>query len=631
MTSNAKKIPIHLNSSQQRLLIKGGKVVNDDSILEHDVYIENGIIKEVGKNLQVPGGVETIDARGLHILPGGIEPHCHLNFHFMGTRTADDFYSGTRAALAGGTTCIIDFVAPVPSGGGSYSKNLVECVEFYSKAAKEQACCDYAFHVVIAKYEKDKTEQEMAEVVQKYGINSFKVFMAYKGSLMLRDDEIINVFDACKKLGCLPMIHAENGDIIAFQEKKLIQYGITGPEGHLQSRPETVEAEATARAIMLANQVRSPLYIVHIMSKGAANQVVLAKTGLIQGSTASMCSGSTAFSTATGNVPTPLFAETVCAALGSDGSNYFHQCFQHAAGHVMSPPLRNDKSSPDHLANLLGSGLLDSVGSDHCVFKTEQKEAGKNDFRKIPNGVNGIEERLMITYAKTVAKGKLDLCKFVAVTSSNIARMFNIYPQKGRISPGSDADIAIWGVRPKTISAQNHQSKVDFNIFEGFQVEHSPIFVISQGKVVVRDGQLVNIVQGCGRYIRTEPFSPYVYSKLNAIESSWPPIRVDRNVALATKAAAHNFQQPKPYETKMQQLNINTSNVVHDGPPSPAHSTISNASSDGFHRTRTCSGVRNQTDSGFKLSGEQIDDSNKNKTSVRTSNPPGGRSNIFFG
>ena len=177
----------------------------------------------------------------------------------------------------------------------------MECVEFYSKVAQEQACCDYAFHVVIAKYEKDKTEMEMAEVVQKYGINSFKVFMAYKDSLMLRDEEIINVFDACKKLGCLPMVHAENGDVIHFQENKLINYGITGPEGHLQARPENVEAEATGnlsiffslctnhkinfvftgRAIMLANQVRSPLYIVHIMSKGAANQVILAKTKLI--------------------------------------------------------------------------------------------------------------------------------------------------------------------------------------------------------------------------------------------------------------------------------------------------------------------------------------------------------------
>lgn len=208
-----------------------------------------------------------------------------------------------------------------------------------------------------------------------------------------------------------------------------------------------------------------------------------------------------------------LFAETVAAALGSDGSNYFHQCFHHAAGHVISPPLRNDKSTPDHLANLLGSGIFDSVGSDHCVFKIEQKSVGQNDFRKIPNGVNGIEERLLVAYEKCVAKGKLDLCRFVAVTSSNPARMFNIYPQKGRIAAGSDADIAIWGLKPKVISAQTHHSKVDFNIFEGFRCEHSPIYVISQGRVVVRDGQ-VNVVQGSGRYIRTEPFSPYVYSKL---------------------------------------------------------------------------------------------------------------------
>jgi len=632
MASNAKKIPIHLNSSQQRLLIKGGKIVNDDSILEQDIYIENGIIKELGKNLQVPGGIETIDARGLHILPGGIEPHCHLNCYFMGARSADDFYSGTRAALAGGTTCIIDFVAPVPSGSG-FTKNLIECVEFYSKVAAEQACCDYAFHCMVAKYEKDKTEQQMAEVVQKYGINSFKVFMAYKDSLMLKDDEIINVFDACKKLGCLPMVHAENGDIIAYQEKKLIQYGITGPEGHLQSRPESVEAEATGRAIMLANQVRAPLYIVHIMSKSASNQVILAKTGLLQGCSSSMSTGSTAFSTATAIVPTPIFAETLVAAIGSDGSNHFHQCFRHAAGHVMSPPLRNDKSTPDHLANLLASGVLDSIGSDHCVFKTEQKELGKNDFRKIPNGVNGIEERLLISYEKCVVKGKMDLCKFVALTSSNIARMFNIYPRKGRIAVGSDADIAIWGIRPKVISAQSHQSKVDFNIFEGFRVEHSPIYVISQGRVVVRDGQL-NVVQGTGRYIRTEPFSPYVYSKLKEVEQSWPPIRVDRTSNVSAKPAQQ--QKPIQVEQKLQQLNINTQNnsaIVHDQPPSPTHSTISNvsnmsngSSTDGFHRARTRSGVKNLQDSTFKLTGEQIDDSRLGRTNVKVAAPPGGKS-----
>ncbi|KAK4337040.1 hypothetical protein RND71_043388 [Anisodus tanguticus] len=541
----------------------------------------------------------------------------------MGTRTADDFYSGTKAALAGGTTMIIDFVAPVPvSQNGSnveYSKDLSYCVDYYSKIAAEQSCCDYAFHVVISKYVKDKTEQEMAEVVQKYGINSFKVFMAYKDALMLRDDEILKVFEASKKLGVLPMVHAENGDLIAYQANKLIQYGITGPEGHLQSRPEAVEAESTGRAIMLANQVRCPLYIVHIMSKGAANQVVLAKTQLQTGCSSSVSCGSTAFSTATASVPVPLFAETLGAALGSDGSNYFHTCWRHAAGHVLSPPLRNDKSTPDHLANLLGCGMLDSIGSDHCVFKTEQKEMGKNDFRLIPNGVNGIEERLLVAYEKCVVKGKLDLCKFVAVTSSNIARMFNIYPKKGRIAPGCDADIVIWGLKPKVISAQNHHSQVDFNVFEGFRCENSPIYVICNGKVVVKDGQ-VNVTKGSGKYIRTEPFSPYVYSKIKNLETSWPPIRVDRKQA-----------QSKNLEQKMQQLSCAIdSSVGFDGPPSPTTSTISNvsngSSADGFHRIKTRSGVKNLQDSTFKLTGEQIDDDRRNRTNIKVHNPPGGKS-----
>lgn len=242
----------------------------------------------------------------------------------------------------------------------------------------------------------------------------------------------------------------------------------------------------------------------------------------------------------------------------------------------MSPPLRNDKSTPDHLANLLGSGILDSIGSDHCVFKTEQKEMGKNDFRKIPNGVNGIEERLLVSYEKCVVKGKMDLCKFVAVTSSNVARMFNIYPRKGRIAPGSDADICIWGLKPKIISAQTHHSKVDFNIFENFRCENSPIYVISQGRLVVRDGQL-SVTQGTGRYIRTEPFSPYVYSKLKDLEQSWPPIRVDRTLnQLATSKTGQ--QKPVQVDQKLQQLHINTQNIQADQPPSPTLSSVSNVS-----------------------------------------------------
>ena len=289
--------------------------------------------------------------------------------------------------------------------------------------------------------------------------------------------------------------------------------------------------------------------------------------------------------------------------------------------------------------------MLDAIGSDHCVFSQSQKEMGKNDFRKIPNGVNGIEERLLIAYEKCVVKGKLDLCRFVAVTSSNIARMFNIYPQKGRIAPGSDADLCIWSSKPKIISAQTHHSKVDFNIFENFRVEHTPIFVVSQGRVVVRDGQ-VNVTQGTGRYIRTEPFSTYVYSRLKNLEQSYPPIRVDRNQTTAAakssqplQAQAH--QQKQVYiEQKLQQLHLNTAgdhshvDAPSLQPPSPTTSTISNVSNgssvDGFHRARTRSGVKNLQDSTFKLTGEQIDDSRISRTNVRVACPPGGKSSGIF-
>lgn len=527
-----------------------------------------------------------VDARGHYVIPGGIDPHTHFNFPFMNSHTIDDFYSGTKAALAGGTTTIIDLAVSSDTG-------LIETFQKWRNLADGKACCDYGLHVAITSWKDGVTEKEMEYLCKEKGVNSFKCFMAYKDILMLRDLELIKVFSACKRIGALPMIHAENGDIIDHLCKNLLKLGVTGPEGHLQSRPEEVEAEAAHRAITLAHSVGSPLYIVHVMSSSAASEICRAREkGYI------------------------VYGETIAAGLGTDGSHYFNRCWRHAAGHILSPPLRLDKKTPENLMNLLGCGQLETTSSDHCVFTAQQKALGKENFTKIPNGVNGVEERMMIVWEKGVKTGKLDPCKFVAVTSTNAAKIFNIFPRKGKIAVGSDADIVVWGKNPKVIKAESHFSQVDFNIFEGVHVDFSPIVVICQGRVVLDEDGKLQVLQGAGRFIDTPRFSPYIYSRIFERENV-RPIKVDRSEAALQK------QKPNDLETCVKSV---VDSGFPEAPSSPALSNASSGGAGGFHKTHTRSGVRNQQDSGFKLTGEQVDDDKLNRTGIKVHNPPGGKS-----
>lgn len=589
-TSSAKKIPIHLQSSQNRILIKNGKIVNDDAIFKADIYIEEGIIKDIGPHLIVPGGVKTIDANGFYVLPGGIDTHTHLDSTFMGCKTADDFYSGTRAALAGGTTTVMDFVMC------EKGQNLVEAFKKTKANADGVACCDYVFRVVIPEYVKGKTETEMDALVAEHGINSFKLFMAYKGALMLRDEELIHVLNKCRQLGALPLVHAENGDIIDYNIQKMKALKITGPEGHIYSRPEEVEAEATNRIIMLANQVNCPVYIVHVNSKSAADVISEAR-----------------------NRGCLVYGEPITAGIGSDGSHYFHKCWQHAAAHVMSPPLRPDRTTSEHLINMLASGQLQTTASDHCVFKSEDKAKGQNDFSLIPNGVNGIEERLMILWERGVKTGKLDPRQFVAVTSTNAAKIFNLYPRKGRLAKGSDADIVIWGPKPHIIKADNHHFNGDFNIFEGTQVSYGPLVVISNGRVVLDENGL-HVVQGSGRYLSCVPNASYLWQSVRERERLLP-FRIDRD------GKGDQVDGPLASQTN------GTPPVMPITPPMYPQTVEPNlmrqdSSGNGtqFYKGTTRSGVRNLQDSSFSLSGAQIDDDKIGKTAIRVHNPPGGRS-----
>ena len=501
-------------------------MVNDDQMFDADVYVENGIIKEVGKDLKIPDGVRKIDAKGKFVIPGGIDPHTHFQFPFMGTVSADDFFTGTRAALAGGTTTILDFVIP-PEGG-----SILEAYEQWRSWADEKVCCDYGLHVAVTSWS-DKVAREMEILCNERGVNSYKMFMVY--TFRVNDAQMLQIFEKCRELGAIGMVHAENGDVIDMNRDKLLKSGVTGPEGHLYSRPEEIEAEATNRACVLANEVNCPLYVVHVMSKMSSDVISRWRR---QGSI--------------------VFGETLGAAVGSDGTNYFNKCWRHAAGHVMSPPIRCDPNTPDHLLDMLTSGMLDTTGSDHCVFSGSQKALGKEDFTKIPSGVNGVEERMMLFWDKGVVQGKMDPCKFVAITSTNTAKLFNFYPRKGRIAVGSDADIVVWDPeRVKTISVKTQQSAVDFNIFEGTVCRGAPLYVISNGRVVVEEGEL-RVVKGMGRFIPTPTFAESVYYTVKEREKVKVPQKIPREPYTGPVAVTHNGSNGTPTTPVVENLIIPT-------------------------------------------------------------------------
>ncbi len=451
-------------------LIKNGTLVTALDEVRADVYCADGIITAIGPDLdgRRQAGDEVIDASGQLVFPGGIDPHTHFELPFMGTVSADDFESGTASAMAGGTTTCIDFV--IPAIGGS----LVDALGgWHEKAAKSVG--DYAFHMALT----DPSERVLAEIptiVRDHGISSFKAFMAYKGAIGVDDEALIAFMQTVTAAGGLLWLHAENGDAIVERQKRFIAEGKTGPEWHEPSRPAILEGEAVSRALTLARLYEAPIGIVHMSSRDAYQAYAEAR---VRGQEA--------------------YAETCPQYLVLDDSVYRKPDFE-AATFVMSPPIRPAGHS-EWLWNGLENGLIHTVGTDHCPFRMEQKRMGVNAFTQIPNGGPGVEHRLELLWHHGVGGGHFDAQRFVALTSTNVAKMYGMYPRKGAIRVGSDADLVVFDpTKSRTISAGSHHSRCDRSLYEGFEVTGAVTSVVANGRVQLREGDL-RVERGAGRYV----------------------------------------------------------------------------------------------------------------------------------
>lgn len=451
-----------------RTLIANGTVVTSAETLRADVLVEDERVSALGASLQVPAD-RTIDASGRYVLPGGIDVHTHLDMPYGDTSSADDFESGTIAAALGGTTCIIDFATQFRG------QTLRQARDAWMRKAEGKAVLDYGFHMIVTALD-EGIEREMDDLVRD-GITSFKVFMAYPGSLMLDDASILRALRRSGENGATICVHAEDGPAIDALVRQALAAGHTAPRYHALTRPPSAETEATRRAIALAVQARTPIYIVHVSAAGALNAI-----GEARGRGA------------------PVLAETCPQYLFLSDERYEAAGFE-GAKWVMSPPLRA-KANQEHLWRGLVSGDLQVVATDHCPFTLAQKARGRDDFSKIPNGVPGIETRMSLLYDGGVRAGRITLTRFVELTSTSPAKIFGLFPRKGTIAAGSDADLVVFDPHKRTVlSAKTHHMRVDYNPYEGREVAGVADTVLSRGHVIVDKGRFVGRA-GRGTFLR---------------------------------------------------------------------------------------------------------------------------------
>jgi dihydropyrimidinase len=463
------------------IIIKNGTIVTAGGEQKADVLIDGEKIKDISLNIE-NGEAQVLDASGKLLMPGGIDMHTHLDLPFFGTFCSDDFFTGQKAAAFGGTTSHIDFVIQ-PIGG-----SLQDGLEEWRKKAEGKTVIDYGFHMAVTDLRPEVME-EIPTMIDE-GITSLKLFLAYKDVFMVDDETFFNALLTAQEHGMLIMVHAENGDVVDFLIKKFVAEGKAEPKYHADAHPALAEGEATGRAVALAGIAKAPLYVVHMTCREALDQLDLGrKRGLkVMGETC----------------PQYLFLTVDDLAK----PNY------EGAKYVCSPPVRQVEDQ-DALWDALSNELLQVVSTDHAPFFFEGgvegrlagKEMGKNSFAEIPNGMPGIEDRLMVMWHHGVNSGRFSRSRFVELMSTNPAKIFGLYPQKGEISVGSDADILIWDPEKEhVISAETHHMNTDYNVYEGMKVKGMPTNVFLRGKLIVDDGQWLQD-QGEGIYLYRKPYA----------------------------------------------------------------------------------------------------------------------------
>uniref|UniRef100_A0A4P6D8S4 dihydropyrimidinase n=1 Tax=Rhodnius prolixus TaxID=13249 RepID=A0A4P6D8S4_RHOPR len=472
-------------TDEQIILIRNGTVVNSDSYALADVLIVNGKVSEIGKGLLAYEDTFVIDATDMLLMPGGIDPSTHFDFIQNGVRTAENFYSGTKAALAGGTTMIMDFAIPYEN------ECLVEALKRTQLIANDSVVCDYSLHMVVRSFD-EKTPNEISCVTNTKGVNSFKVFMGYAKDLIVPDDVMYNIFLACRKSGALPMVHAENQTLIDCNSQILLVKNIKGPEAHYLARPDLIEGEAVYRACTIANSVKAPLYVCNVMSEYAADVI----NGKLQ------------------TTKIPIYGEVTASALGSTGPPA-NSSESLQTAYIRSPPIRQDQTTSVNLMKRLSQGELTLTASDDCSYYIDDKLCYPEDFAEIPCGVNGVEDRMSVVWEKGVNTGMLSKCHFVAVTSTNAAKIFNMYPKKGIIDVGSDADIVIWDPQKfKQIVYQKHDQNCDYNIFHKMKIIGNPDIVLVKGAICYYKG-VFKVRKGFGKFVKRNPYCEFVYKRIN--------------------------------------------------------------------------------------------------------------------